>query len=125
MGWVTLNPESDYMQIVRHELEAKRLLDTDQWMGWLPWTPAKDLIKQLADYSRQTIGDEEIDPEAAYTYLKQNALCGFVGNLMQFSFAKLFKGMSEERIDQVMSSFALKNCVRNEGLLGVVKKHMA
>ncbi len=125
MGWVTLDPESDYMQIVKRNLEAKRLLDTDQWMGWLPETPAKTMIRNLADYARQTIGDDEIEAEAAYAYLKQRALSGFVGSLMQPSYAKLFQGMTEERIDQVMASFDFKNCVKNEGLLAVLKKHMA
>jgi endoglucanase len=124
MGWVMLDPESDYMQIVQRELEAKRLLDTDQWMGWLPWTPAKEMIRNLADYARTTIGDEEIESDAAYSYLKQNALCGFIGNLMQFSYAKLFKGMSEERIDSLMSAFDFKNCLKNTGLIQIVKKHM-
>jgi endoglucanase len=125
MGWVMLNPQSDYMQLVKHELEAKKLLDTDQWMSWLPETPAKDMIHNLADYARETIGDEDIEADAAYTYLKQRALSGFVGSLMQFSYAKLFKGMTEEKIDQIMSSFAFKNCDINRGLIGVVKKHMA
>lgn len=39
-------------------------------------------------------------------------------------YAKLFKGMSEDRLDQVMDSFALKNCRINAGLIDVVKKHM-
>lgn len=125
MGWVTLDPESDYMQLVKHELEAKRLLDTDQWMGWLPETPAKEMIRNLADYARRTIGDEEIEPDPAYTYLKQSALCGFVGSLMQPSYARLFKGMSEERLDRVMDSFAFGNCVKNAGLINVLRKHMA
>ncbi|HEX2945948.1 MAG TPA: glycoside hydrolase family 5 protein [Clostridia bacterium] len=125
MGWTMLDPESDYMQLVKHELEAKRLLDTDQWMGWLPETPAKDMIRSLADYARKTIGDTEIEPGPAYDYLKQRALSGFVGSLMQPAYAKLFKGMSEERLDRVMDSFALKNCIKNNGLLDVVKKYMA
>ena len=125
MGWVTLDPESDYIQLVKHNLEAKRLLDTDQWMGWLPETPAKTMIRNLAEYARHTIGDEEIEAEAAYAYLKQRALSGFVSSLMQPSYAKLFKGMSEERIDQVMASFAFRNCQKNEGLVKVLKKHMA
>lgn len=124
MGWVTLDPESDYMQLVKHNLEAKRLLDTDQWMGWLPETPAKDMIRKLAEYSKATIGDEAIEADAAYTYLKQRALSGFVGSLMQFSYAKLFAGMSEDRIDKIMDSFALKNCIKNNGLINVVQKYM-
>jgi endoglucanase len=125
MGWMMLDPESEYMQLVRHSLEAKRLLDTDQWMAWLPWTPAKDLVKKLAEYTRATIGDEEIEPDAVYTYMKQSALCGFAGSLMQFSFARLFKGMPEERIDRVMRSFAFRNCIRNAGLIEVVRRRMA
>jgi hypothetical protein len=124
MGWLMLDPESDYMQLVKHELEAKKLLDTDQWMGWLPDTPAKEMIRQLTSYTKKTIGDEEIEEDAAYTYMKQRALSGFVGSLMQFSYAKLFKGMSEERIDKIMASFAFKNCVKNTGLIDVVKKYM-
>ncbi len=124
MGWVMLDPESDYMQLVKHELEAKRLLDTDQWMGWLPETPAKEIVRNLANYAKSVIGDEEIDADAAYVYFKQRALSGFAGSLMQFSYAKLFKGMSEDRIDRIMDSFAFKNCIKNNGLLNVVKKHM-
>ena len=120
MGWVQLDPESDYMQIVRRELEAKRLLDTDQWMGWLPDTAAKDIIRSLSRYIAETVGDDRIETEALYAILKQNALCGYAATLMQPSYAALFKGMSESRIDEVMQSFALKNCVVNRGLVDVL-----
>jgi hypothetical protein len=43
---------------------------------------------------------------------------------MQPSYAKLFKGMSEARLDEVAASFAFKNCIVNEGLVATVKKHM-
>ena len=124
MGWVQLDPESDYMQIVRRELEAKRLLDTDQWMSWLPDTAAKDIIRSLSRYIAETVGDDKIETEALYANLKQNALCGYAATLMQPSYAALFRGMSESRIDEVMQSFALKNCVVNRGLVDMLKKHM-
>lgn len=124
MGWVTLDPASEYMQLVKHELEAKRLLDTDQWMGWLPETPAKKAIRELGELVRTTIGDDEIDPEANYEFLKQAAFCCYVGNLMQFSYAKLFRGMSEDALDRVTDSFAFKNCRVNRGIVGVAQKHM-
>jgi aryl-phospho-beta-D-glucosidase BglC (GH1 family) len=124
MGWVTLDLESDYMRLVAGELEAKRLLDTDQWMGWLPDTPAKQAIRNLAKLVESTIGDADIESDANYAYLKQAALSGYVGGLMQPSYAKLFKGMSEVRLDEVAASFAFKNCIVNEGLVATVKKHM-
>lgn len=125
MGWTVLDPESDYMQLVKRELKAKELLDTDQWMSWLPDTPAKDMVRKLADYSLATAEDRQHDPAATYNYLKQAALCGYVGTMMQPVYAGLFKGMSEERLDKVMDSFAFKNCRVNKGLVEVLKKHMA
>lgn len=125
MGWMMLHPESEYMQLVKHELEAKRLLDTDQWMGWLPGTPAKELLRKLADYIKTTVNDEEIEDESVYEYLKQRAMSGYAGSLMQFSYAGIFKGMTEERIDRVMDSFKFGNCVKNTGLIKVVRKHMS
>lgn len=41
-------------------------MDTDQWMGWLPETPAKEMMRNLANYAKATIGDEEIEAEAAF-----------------------------------------------------------
>jgi len=123
MGWVTLNPDSDYMQLIAHELEAKRLLDTDPWMGWMPDTPARHMICELADYSVNTIDDNEIDRDAVCAFLKQWAMCGYIGSLIQPSYAKRFKGLSEHRLDQITDSFALENCRVNNGLLELVKKH--
>ena len=124
MGWTTLDPASDYMQIVQKSLKAKELLDTDQWMRWLPDTPAKKIVRRLERCVRTTIGDGDIEDEPDYQFLKQAALCGYTGCLMQPSYAKLFKGMSEERIDQVMDSFRFENCRVNQGLVDVVSKYM-
>jgi hypothetical protein len=124
MGWVTLDPRSDYMELIGQSLEAKRLLDTDQWMGWLPDTPAKQAIRALAKLAESTIGDTEIESDANYAYLKQAALSGYVGSLMQPSFAKLFKGMSEARLDGLSDAFAFENCVVNRSLADVVARRM-
>jgi Endoglucanase len=122
MGWATLDPRSDYMELVARSLEAKRLLDTDQWMGWLPETPAKKAAKKLADTVRSAAGDDEIDAGMNYFLLKQAALCDYAGGLLQRSYAKLFKGLSEDRLEEIASSFSLENCVVNEGLVEIVKK---
>jgi endoglucanase len=125
MGWVELLPESEYMQLIAPSLETKRLLDVDFWMGWLPSTPAKQAMAELAQHVAATIEDEDIDPTANLRYLRQATLAGYVAALMQPSFAKLFQGMSEIDIDRVLSSFAFENCVPNTDLVEVVGKHMA
>jgi hypothetical protein len=53
----------------------------------------------------------------------QHTLSGYAGNFLQPYYARCFKGMSENDLDQVLQSFALKNCRPNEGLVGVLKKH--
>ena len=68
---------------------------------------------------------ETIDPEANQRHLTQAALAGYVGTLMQPAYAKRFKGMSEADIDRVLQSFAFGNCRPHQGLIDVVKKHMA
>ncbi len=36
------------------------------------------------------------------------------------AFAEQFRGMSEDEIDQMMQSFAFRNCVQREGLVQLI-----
>jgi endoglucanase len=125
MGWVELDPESEYMQLIAPILQAKHQLHTDFWMGWLPSTPAKELVRDLARLVEQTVDDASIDPKANQRYLSQAALDCYVGGLIQPAYAKRFKGMSEAELDRVLQSFVFKNCKPHQGLIDVVKGHMA
>ncbi len=125
MGWVHLDPESSYMRLVQPLLEAKRRLNTDFWMSWLPTTPAKEMLGALARYAEEVIGDPAIKPRQNYRYMTQAALAGYAGGLMQAPFARLFKDLSETEIDEVLQAFAFKNCQPQDELVAVVKKHMA
>lgn len=125
MGWVTLDPHSDYLRTIRGVLQAKKALDTDFWMGWLPSTPAKETVRSLAHWIENTLEDPDIQPDANYRFLTQAALSGYVGGLMQPIFSKLFKNMSEKELDSLLQSFAFKNCQVNDGLVAVLKKHLS
>ncbi len=124
MGWVTLNPESEYMRVIKPALEAKYDLYSDFWMRWLPPTKSVHAVGALADVIEQTVNDPDLDRPALCSYLTQAALSCFVGNFLQPYYARCFEGMSETDLDRVLSSFALNKCVKNEGLISVVKKHM-
>jgi aryl-phospho-beta-D-glucosidase BglC (GH1 family) len=124
MGWVSLSPGSPYLRLVADELEAKRLLDADQWMGWLPDTPAKKSVRKLAVIVERTIGDERVESSANFSYLKQAALSSYVGGLMQPAYARLFVGRSEKELAELADSFAFGNCVVNQGLVEVVKRRI-
>jgi aryl-phospho-beta-D-glucosidase BglC (GH1 family) len=124
MGWVMLDPESPYMKIVKDLLEYKRLLNTDFWMKWLPNTPAKTLIHNLTHEIAETLNDPLIGATAVENYLTQNTMAGFIGGLMQYPYARLFSGMSEYELDEILSSFAFKNCTPHPGLHEVMIKHL-
>jgi len=124
IGWVHLDPESDYIQLAKPSLEAKRLLNSDFWMGWMPGTPAKTLIHTLAHEIVETIGDPDITVNGIERYVTQATMATYIGALLQLPYAKLFKGMSEEQLDKVLQSFAFKNCKVHPELHAVMTKHL-
>jgi hypothetical protein len=125
MGMVYVHPESEYMEMIRPVHHMKTELHADHWMGYAPETNAIRTIDQLADIVEEVVGDRDIDSVGNHRYLMQHTLTNYVGTMLQPYYARLFKGMPEERIDSVLSSFALKNCLPRRELLEMLKKHMA
>lgn len=125
MGWVMLRPESEYMQRVGRVLQLKRALGTDSWAGWLPASEITRGIERIAEQASAAIGNPELPAKQFSQYLKQAALDGFMGGLLQPEYANAFRGLSEHDIDRVLASFALGQCRRNEPVLDLVKKHVA
>jgi endoglucanase len=124
MGWVMLQPESEYMQRIGRVLELKRSLGTDSWAGWLPASDIARLMERAAEQASAAIASPELPAREFTQYLKQAALDGFFGGLLQPVYAAAFKGLSENELDRVLASFALENCKQNRGLLSVVQKHV-
>jgi len=67
------------------------------------------------------INDPTIDPVSNQGFMAQHLLGGYVSTLMQPSYARCFTGMSEEKIDDVLQSFALKNCIPCQPLVNLLK----
>lgn len=125
MGMLTLDPSSPYMERIRGLLQKKAALGTDDWMSWLPPTPIKDATAQLADQILQSVGDPHLDERLNARCVKQTLLCFYAGTLMQPLYASLFKRLSENELDLLLSSFSAKKCVPNQGLVEVLGKYMA
>ncbi|MBY0095348.1 glycoside hydrolase family 5 protein [Mesobacillus maritimus] len=123
MGLAMLDPESEYMERISSIIRMKHQLNTDDWMIWLPGREARNTIANLATTLENVIGDTDINHSFNIAALSQSVLTVYTGALIQPVYAKLFKNMSEEKIDDVMQSFAFKNCKINDGLLNVLKKH--
>jgi len=126
MGFLNVDAGSKYMQVLAPILKAKRDLGVDNWLSaGLPGTLVSRTIRELADTIEKSIGDADIDPAANQRYLAQTALGGYAANLMQPAYAKLFKGLSEVELDQVLQSFAFKNCHPRQDILNILKKYLA
>jgi hypothetical protein len=92
-------------------------------MKWLPATKAKIMVQDLTRHIHSVCGQPDTDLGALEQYLVQAALSGFTGTFLQPAMARLFRSLSEEKMDEILSSFAFRKCIQNEGLLEVVRKH--
>jgi endoglucanase len=125
MGWVMLRRESEYVERVARVLELKRTLGTDSWAGWLPTSDIARLIETAGERAAEALAVPELGARDINPHLKQAALDGFFGALLQPVYAEAFRGLSENELDRVLGSFSLGSCRKNEPLLGVVRKHLS
>jgi endoglucanase len=125
MGMLTLDPASPYIERISDLLRKKAALGTDDWMSWLPPTAVKDATAKLADQILEVVGDPQLDSRLNARCVKQTMLCFYTGTLMQPLYASLFKGLSENELDLILSSFSAKRCVPNQGLVDILSKYMA
>jgi endoglucanase len=124
MGWASLDPDCEYLQRIAHVLKAKRLLDTDFWMEWSAPTPAKRRAAALARLIVDTIADPDLHVSEVEIYFRQASLSNFVGELLQPAYAKCFRDLSENEIDQTLQSFRLENCNIHYDLISTIQRHM-
>jgi endoglucanase len=124
MGFVTVNPDTKYLQVLAPVLKAKRDLGVDNWLAaGLPGTTVSGTLRELADKIEKAIADPEISSASNQRYLAQTALGMYAASLIQPAFAKCLKGLSEVELDQVAESFAFKHCQPREDILAILKKY--
>lgn len=124
MGWVTLDPDSDYMQMIAPVQKMKNLLGAENFTGRFTVSPAKKAVKELAALMEEVTGNKEVNSTSNQLCLAQNALTSYAAGLLEPEFAKLFKGLSEERIDDVMRAFSFNKCNINHGLDEILRKQI-
>ncbi len=125
MGWVTLDPDSEYMQIIKPIQDAKRSLGAENFVAnYTGHNPGRDKSKELADLILETTG-EHYNPRSNWFGLNYAALTGFAAATLQPTYAKKFRGMSETDIERILKAFQVSNCVVNEGYLAVLRNRLA
>jgi endoglucanase len=123
MGFLQVDPNSAYMQIMASVLDAKRALGVDNWLNpGMPGTTVGRTVQELAGLIEKAIGDPELSTAMNERYLAQTALGMYAASLMQPRYARRFQGMSENELDRVLQSFAFKNCRPRPEILAVLQK---
>ncbi len=124
MSFMNISSDSEYQRLLAPVLKAKRDLGVDNWLAdGVPGSTVGGAIGELAGLIEAALPDAGIDPAANRRYLAQAALGGYAATLMQPAWAERFKGLSEEKLDDVLQSFALKNCRPWESVFNVLKKY--
>jgi aryl-phospho-beta-D-glucosidase BglC (GH1 family) len=124
MGWVTVNPESEYARIVEPVQKKKAELGAENFVGWSKDPIGKQMNRQLARTIAGVIGDPEINVHSGASCLSVFTLTGYAAACLQPLYCRQFKGMTKGDIDRIMESFAFKNCVINEPYREILIKNL-
>lgn len=124
MGWVTIDPASDYAQIVAPIQRIKTELGAENFVGWYTNPIGKQVNRQMAQTIADVIGDALINPMSNASCLSNLTLTGYAASCLQPSYCRCFKGMTKGDIDRVMASFDLENCIVNKPYIEILSKNM-
>lgn len=125
MGWITLDPDSEYLKIVAPVQQMKRTLGAENFVVQHWPSPGREKSRELADLLLDGSGNGLLNHAANGYLLNYAALTGYAAALIQPSYAKRFAGMTETEIDRVMQAFHFKNCRINRDYIEILKRRIA
>jgi endoglucanase len=122
MSWVQTQPDSLYNQTIQPVLAAKAVLNPD--VGWLAGfdEPLESALTTIEDQIMHYIPG--LDEHTNRQFFRQAATATYTADLMQPLFANQFKCKTETEIDNILSSFAIENCIQREEMIAVYQKHL-
>lgn len=123
MGWVHLDPESDYMQMIAPIIEAKQQFNADFASKYREAGKPQLIVYDMLRLMNDALPSGKVVDEKHHKAIAEQMLHNFFGILMQPAYARLFKDLSETRLDEILQAFAFENCVVHQGLNGVLKRH--
>lgn len=123
MGAYNLDPESAYVKTIQPILRAKH--EAADWEGEMPSGSVAQALKNTADNIDACLTQMDLQLQIDRRWFAQFTLFGYLAQFLQVPYAHLFQGLSEEKLDDLLSAFALQNCVENKTLTEVIKAHLA
>ena len=103
-------------------LKAKK--DAADWEGEMPKGSVAKALKNSADVIDAYLEQTNLKVKIERRWFAQYTLFGYLAQFLQVPYATLFKDMPEEKLEDMLSAFALKNCVENKIITKVLKQHM-
>ncbi|MBE7434613.1 MAG: glycoside hydrolase family 5 protein [Anaerolineales bacterium] len=122
MGSFNLDPESEYVQTIAPILRAKQ--EAADWEGEMPSGSVAKALNNSADTIDAYLAQTNLNVQIERRWFAQYTLFGYLAQFLQVPYANLFQDMPEEKLDDMLSAFALKNCVENKTITKVLKKHL-
>jgi hypothetical protein len=90
--------------------------------GWTPAPPARRHAHALAALAAQRSRLAARHRGAAEDAVARTALASVAGGMLQARWARSFKGMSEARLDEVLSAWSLRRCRPRSGLVELLRR---
>lgn len=119
MSAIQLAPESEYLQRIAPILKAKRLVgDAEDGSVGQKFNETADAIDRL-------LTDLGIPFTIERRRFAQFSLFGYLAQFLQVPYAHLFKDCSEMDLDRMLSAFAFQNCIPNQPVVEVLRKHFS
>ena len=117
MGSINVAPESEYLQRIAPILKARQLAADGEGAS------VGQKFRETADAIDRALSDLGLSFTIERRRFAQFSLFGYLAQFLQVPYAHLFKDCSETEIDRMLSAFAFKNCVPNQPVVDVLKKH--
>ena len=119
MGAVLVNPESEWMRRTLPGRRSKTLLRCDSWIERQSQL-IDSLVRQIAELTEEVV--PTLNLSDLQTKLQFGIQDGLLSQALLPAFAEQFRGMSETEIDDMMQSFAFKNCQPRQGLVQLLRR---
>jgi endoglucanase len=123
-GLVYVAPDSPWMERLRPVLAKKAHFATDSWGS--RDSEIRDVMGPIADIlAREFPGEDPVQPMGWKWTAERLVRAILFSEALLPEFAECFRGVSDDDIEELMNSFAFRNCLKREGLAAIMSRQPA
>ncbi|KAM0721109.1 hypothetical protein Q7P37_003395 [Cladosporium fusiforme] len=123
-GMVYTNPKCAYMQLLQPFLDKKKRLGLDPWGR--DDTHVKHIWAPVLQHLREEIPEKFRDKRYPHHWGLEKHMNRVIRDMLMsefltFEYASYFEGKSFEELEELAASFRIENCLRRDGLNGILQ----